>query len=103
MLLLYWSSNTHYVCARAPSPRCGWCAVGAVYKSKHPAEGRQESGVRGRVSGVRNEETADDYGDDHGLRGRISQSSTVIVAVVVHRKGQDNEGRFKITDLRLQI
>jgi len=30
--------------------------------------------------------SVDDYGDDYGLRGEILQSSTVVVAVVVHRK-----------------
>jgi hypothetical protein len=31
--------------------------------------------------------TVDDYGDDYGLRKEAAQSSTVVVAVVVHRKG----------------
>jgi hypothetical protein len=36
--------------------------------------------------------TVDDDGDDYGLRGESSQSSTVIVAVVVHRNGRENGG-----------
>ena len=31
--------------------------------------------------------SVDEYGDDYGLRGEAEQSSTVIVAVRVHRKG----------------
>jgi hypothetical protein len=30
-------------------------------------------------------ERVDDYGDDYGLRKEASPSSTVVVAVVVHR------------------
>jgi hypothetical protein len=30
--------------------------------------------------------SVDDYGDDYGLRKDAAQSSTVVVAVVVHRK-----------------
>jgi len=41
--------------------------------------------------------SVDDHGDDYGLRVEISQSSTVVVAVVVHRKATKtgNQGRKK--------
>ena len=35
--------------------------------------------------------SVDDDGDDYGLRGETLQSSTVVVAVVVHRNGQSRE------------
>jgi hypothetical protein len=37
-------------------------------------------------------ESVYDYGDDDGLRVERVASSTVVVAVVVHRNGQENGG-----------
>jgi hypothetical protein len=43
------------------------------------------------------EESADDYGDDYGLREKTSRSSIVVVAVVIHRNGRENGGERRQT------